>query len=185
MADEVFVQFRRTQIAEMADWSPDFDMSRVSVSASDREAGSPKLGDKIARNPKNNDDQWLVAAQYFADNFEPIAAMKGEAVPDAFERRQLYNPHAQWEPCSRHEATDHWDKKSGYEYRALYTHPAPDATRREAMEYAAKIVEPKYARPCDCDQCDCLNTDEAERVARWDEATASAAAIRAASEGGR
>jgi hypothetical protein len=26
----------------------------------------------IARNPKNNDDKWLVAAKYFADNFEPI-----------------------------------------------------------------------------------------------------------------
>jgi hypothetical protein len=26
----------------------------------------------IARNPKNHDDQWLVAAKYFADNFEPV-----------------------------------------------------------------------------------------------------------------
>jgi uncharacterized protein YozE (UPF0346 family) len=25
----------------------------------------------IARNPKNHDDQWLVAKQYFEDNFEP------------------------------------------------------------------------------------------------------------------
>lgn len=38
----------------------------------DKEAGSPKTGDMIARNPKNHADQWLVAAQYFADNFEPI-----------------------------------------------------------------------------------------------------------------
>ena len=35
-------------------------------------AGSPKEGDMIARNPKNHADQWLVAAQYFADNFEPV-----------------------------------------------------------------------------------------------------------------
>lgn len=47
-------------------------MSRVSVSAADTEAGSPKVGDKIARNPKNHDDRWLVAAAYFADNFEPL-----------------------------------------------------------------------------------------------------------------
>jgi hypothetical protein len=46
--------------------------SRVSISAADQEAGSPKIGDMIARNPKNHDDQWLVAADYFADNFEPI-----------------------------------------------------------------------------------------------------------------
>jgi uncharacterized protein YozE (UPF0346 family) len=25
----------------------------------------------IARNPKNHDDQWLVAKQYFENNFEP------------------------------------------------------------------------------------------------------------------
>jgi len=47
-------------------------MSRISISAPDKEAGSPKAGDMIARNPKNHDDMWLVAAQYFADNFEPL-----------------------------------------------------------------------------------------------------------------
>ena len=30
-----------------------------------------QLKAQIARNPKNHDDQWLVAAKYFADNFEP------------------------------------------------------------------------------------------------------------------
>ncbi len=70
-ADQVmFKQYRRKQIAELAPWTVGFDMSRVSVSASDKEAGSPKAGDMIARNPKNFDDQWLVAAAYFSDNFE-------------------------------------------------------------------------------------------------------------------
>jgi hypothetical protein len=68
-----FKQYRRRQIAELRTWQPGDDMSRVSVSAPDKEAGSPKVGDMIARNPKNHDDQWLVAAQYFADNFEPVA----------------------------------------------------------------------------------------------------------------
>ena len=67
-----FKKYRRTQIAEMARWVPGFNMSRVSVSEPDRENGSPMDGDMIARNPKNHDDQWLVAAQYFADNFEPL-----------------------------------------------------------------------------------------------------------------
>lgn len=67
-----FKQYRRSQIAEMADWAPGFDMTDVSVSAPDTAAGSPKQGDKIARNPKNHDDKWLVAAAYFADNFEAI-----------------------------------------------------------------------------------------------------------------
>lgn len=68
-----FKKYRRTQIAEMVPWSSDLDLDLtiVSVSKPDREAGSPKTGDMIARNPKNHADMWLVAAQYFSDNFEP------------------------------------------------------------------------------------------------------------------
>jgi hypothetical protein len=67
-----YKNYRRSQIAEMADWSPGFDMTGVSISEADKKVGSPKEGDKIARNPKNHDDRWLVAAGYFADNFEPV-----------------------------------------------------------------------------------------------------------------
>jgi hypothetical protein len=67
-----FVQYRRKQIAELRPWLPGDDMAGVSVSAEDAKAGSPKEGDMIARNPKNHADQWLVAAQYFLDNFEPL-----------------------------------------------------------------------------------------------------------------
>lgn len=68
----MFQHYRRSQIAELRPYMPGETLSdRVSVSASDLEAGSPKAGDMIARNPKNHDDQWLVAAVYFADNFEP------------------------------------------------------------------------------------------------------------------
>jgi hypothetical protein len=71
MSDK-FKRYRRTQIAEMADWEPGFDMGGVSISAPDAAAGSPKTGDKIARNPANHEDRWLVAAEYFAANFEPV-----------------------------------------------------------------------------------------------------------------
>lgn len=67
-----FKRYRRKQIAEIREWEPGDDMTRVSVSASDKEAGSPKTGDMIARNPSNHADQWLVAAAYFNDNFEPM-----------------------------------------------------------------------------------------------------------------
>jgi hypothetical protein len=67
----VYKQYRRKQIAELADWEPGFDMTDVSISESDRRDGSPKLGDKIARNPANHADRWLVAADYFTVNFEP------------------------------------------------------------------------------------------------------------------
>jgi hypothetical protein len=68
-----FKKYRRSQIAELRPYEVGEVLSdRVSISASDREAGSPKLGDMIARNPEIPDDQWLVAADYFAANFEPV-----------------------------------------------------------------------------------------------------------------
>ncbi len=67
-----FKSYRRSAIAQMADWEPSFNMAGVSVSEVDRNNGSPKAGDKIARNPKNYADMWLVAADYFKDNFEPL-----------------------------------------------------------------------------------------------------------------
>ena len=85
-----FRKYTRTQIAEMrevtendikdfnnvgaiiihtdlGDWKHPI---KVSISDADLLNGSPKLGDMIARNPKNHLDQWLVAEQYFKDNFE-------------------------------------------------------------------------------------------------------------------
>lgn len=61
--------YRRKTISEMRPWKPGDDMSRVSISAADRDAGSPKEGDMIARNTLNGDDQWLVAKDYFDANF--------------------------------------------------------------------------------------------------------------------
>lgn len=69
-----FKQYRRSQIAELRPFvlGENLDDLRVSVSSVDLEAGSPKPGDMIARNPKNHADMWLVAGKYFSDNFEPI-----------------------------------------------------------------------------------------------------------------
>jgi hypothetical protein len=67
-----FRRYRRIAVAEMRPWRAGDDVSAVSISDADREAGSPKPGDMIARNPANHADQWLVAADYFAKNFEPI-----------------------------------------------------------------------------------------------------------------
>lgn len=67
-----FKQFRRKQIAELRPYVWGEILSGVSISDEDKKAGSPKTGDMIARNPKNHGDQWLIAAQYFADNFEPM-----------------------------------------------------------------------------------------------------------------
>jgi hypothetical protein len=44
--------------------------NEVSISQADKDAGKPEEGDMIARNPKNHEDQWLVAKAYFDDNYE-------------------------------------------------------------------------------------------------------------------
>jgi hypothetical protein len=44
---------------------------RVSVSAADREAGSPKAGDMIAHGATDAEDQWLVSKEFFEANYEP------------------------------------------------------------------------------------------------------------------
>ncbi len=82
-----FKQYQRKQIAELRPYVPGEALSeRVSISAADREKGSPKLGDMIARNPKNHGDMWLVEAQYFADNFAPITETKRGLTRVAFDR---------------------------------------------------------------------------------------------------
>jgi hypothetical protein len=68
-----FTIYRRKATAELRPYVPGEKLSGISVSAPDAAAGSPKPGDMIARNPKDHADQWLVAAQYFADNFEPVS----------------------------------------------------------------------------------------------------------------
>lgn len=65
-------QYRRRRITEARPYKPGETMAGISISVIDQEAGSPKSGDMIARNPANHADQWLVAVKYFADNFEPL-----------------------------------------------------------------------------------------------------------------
>lgn len=80
-----FKNYKRSQIAEIREVTQeDVDQYTskdyisvfgwqhvVSISSVDKESGSPKIGDMIARNPKNHKDQWLIVEQYFKDNFEP------------------------------------------------------------------------------------------------------------------
>jgi hypothetical protein len=69
----VFKRYQRKQVAELRPYEEGEVLNdRVSISISDQEQGSPKVGDMIARNPINHDDQWLVNKDYFEANFEPV-----------------------------------------------------------------------------------------------------------------
>lgn len=82
MSDDRFKKYSRTQISEMRPVTDEeVNLGRfltepgsvaISISETDLKNGSPTHGDMIARNPKNPNDQWLVAKEYFIENFEPI-----------------------------------------------------------------------------------------------------------------
>lgn len=89
-----FKKYRRTAIAEMTEWEPELDITGVSISQADLNNGSPKIGDMIARNPENHNDKWLVAAKYFADNFEPMENELTYLIIDAIDTDGGH--HKQW-----------------------------------------------------------------------------------------
>lgn len=80
-----FKKYQRKQIAELRPVK-NFDIACfkaygkiqyestgvISISQEDLNNGSPKIGDMIARNPKNHRDQWLIAENYFNDNFDEL-----------------------------------------------------------------------------------------------------------------
>lgn len=69
----MWAQYKRKGLSEMRPYIDGENLSSsVSISEADIKNGSPKLGDMIARNPLNHNDQWLVAEKYFQDNLEPV-----------------------------------------------------------------------------------------------------------------
>lgn len=61
-------RYRKTATQEMRPYMPGEDLSGVSVSAED----TPGPGGMIARNSDNHADQWYVAKDFFAKNYEAV-----------------------------------------------------------------------------------------------------------------
>jgi hypothetical protein len=68
--------YRKKALQEMFAWTPDMPMDIVSVSDADKKNGSPKPGDMIAINIKDTTDFWLVAEEYFKNNYELVSDAK-------------------------------------------------------------------------------------------------------------
>lgn len=69
--EDTFQKYRRLGFAECRPYKKEETLDEsVSISEADINAGSPKVGDMIARNPLNHKDQWLIAEDYFWQNFE-------------------------------------------------------------------------------------------------------------------
>jgi hypothetical protein len=85
-------QYRRTGITEMRPWGPDVDMTNVSVSSVDQQAGSPKPGDYIARNINDRADQWLVSAAFFErSGFEVVVTEPADPIADLADEMKARN----------------------------------------------------------------------------------------------
>lgn len=59
--------YRKKNVQPMRPYVPGEDMAGISVNKED----TPELGGMIATNPKNDEDRWYVAKQFFEDNYEP------------------------------------------------------------------------------------------------------------------
>lgn len=70
MADDGFRRYRKKQLAEMRPYVPGEPTTHIAINEVDRANGSPTSGDMISRNPANHADVYLVAAKFFADNYE-------------------------------------------------------------------------------------------------------------------
>lgn len=49
-------------------WTPDYDMTGVSV----WEGDTPEIGGMVAQNPKDATDRWYVAKAFFEENYELV-----------------------------------------------------------------------------------------------------------------
>ena len=59
-------KYRKTAVQEMRPYVPGEDLTGISVSPED----TPEEGGMIARNSDNHADQWYVAKDFFAKNYE-------------------------------------------------------------------------------------------------------------------
>lgn len=62
--------YRKKGVQPMFPWSPETDMSNVSVGDDDRANGSPQTGDMIAHDPENPKDEWLINEKFFTEKYE-------------------------------------------------------------------------------------------------------------------
>jgi len=70
-------KYLKSKAQEMRPYLQDEVLSgKISISDTDRQAGSPKVGDMIARNPIDHDDQWLVSEEFFRDNYIALDSLE-------------------------------------------------------------------------------------------------------------
>ncbi len=69
---EDFKHFSKKGTTLLRPYVEEESMAGISVSDADKKNGSPKIGDMIAQNKEDATDMWLVAENYFNDNYELV-----------------------------------------------------------------------------------------------------------------
>ena len=67
----IWRKYQKKQLTEMIPYTKGFDLTGVSISDFDKQNGSPKPGDFIARGADHS-DMWLIAAKYHKDNYQVV-----------------------------------------------------------------------------------------------------------------
>ena len=65
--------YKKKYLQEMTPWFEGLPIDLVSISEADKKNGSPKKGDMIAFNDKDSTDMWLVAKEFFDNNYEWVS----------------------------------------------------------------------------------------------------------------
>jgi hypothetical protein len=68
-----FKKFRKKNLVEIRPYVEGEDLSKLS---SKNVGHKPTVGDMIVRDPEKPSDQWLITAEYFAANYEPVRLLK-------------------------------------------------------------------------------------------------------------
>lgn len=137
-----FKTYERNRIGELGrltvdlrayDHVPDLGGPRLAIGIADADAGHVLTGG--ARNPKNHADQWLVAQQYFRDNFIDLSAKRlmvdliAIAGAVAQSTNNLMLAHYAGMAAENHkEALDRIAKAVRYDFSNLDTSPFSDTT---------------------------------------------------------
>ena len=72
--------YEKTKTTEMRPYidGEHIDEDYVSINRGDKENGSPKAGDMIARDPSNHDDMWLISREFFVENYCTVSNEESE-----------------------------------------------------------------------------------------------------------
>ena len=73
VTEPVFKKYAKANAVEMRPYVENEALPvGITISATDVENGSPKVGDMIVRNPENHDDKWLISEDYFTANYTEV-----------------------------------------------------------------------------------------------------------------